>query len=285
MVEGFICFREEDKKSSNFPAMNEKIIEVVRAIHDYNSTESACISFRKGETLRVYERHESGWWDGVNSKHKRGWFPSNFVERIDTSGPSPSRRVSSRENMYQSGSSLTQEEEEEQLPRFWGKKVTKEGQVYYYNSNTNETTFSLSQVMSGNIRDHAAQPRASTTSSREDNNWMPQSLLSRNSHLSWELLINNILRAISDLNQAAKQDVKAEYILKTNRIVIAIRDMLSSSGCISRENYILKENKVLRSHHHQIMGSLSKLVLTSKVASGVWPPPDAVNKMRFCYNI
>jgi hypothetical protein len=165
------------------------------------------------------------------------------------------------------------------LPRFWGKKVTKEGQVYYYNSNTNQTTFNVNQVITGSSSN---EMKSSSSSQGINSPWIPgpQSLLNKNSHLSWELLINNILRAISDLNQAAKQDIKSEYILKTNQIVISIRDMLASSGCISRDNDVLAENKVLRSHHHQIMGSLSKLVLTSKVASGVWPPPDAVNKMR-----
>jgi hypothetical protein len=170
------------------------------------------------------------------------------------------------------------------LPRFWGKKVTKEGQAYYYNSNTNQTTFNKSQIMSGSTVN--TELKSSDSSQGLNSPWIPgpQSLLNKNSHLSWELLINNILRAISDLNQAAKQDVKSEYILKTNQIVISIRDMLASSGCISRDNHVLADNKVLRSHHHQIMGSLSKLVLTSKVASGVWPPPDAVNKMRYAEN-
>lgn len=125
------------------------------------------------------------------------------------------------------------------------------------------------------------EPRRSRTHS--NSNWIPgpQSLLPLNSKVSWEILINNILRAISDLNQAAKLDNKSVYISHTNQVVRAIRDMLASSGTVSRNSPIMHSNKLLRSHHHHIMSSLSKLVLTSKVASGLWPPPDAINKMRY----
>ncbi|GAO45812.1 ras GEF [Saitoella complicata NRRL Y-17804] len=36
----------------------------------------------------------------------------------------------------------------------------------------------------------------------------------------------------------------------------------------------------LRAHHRRIMAALSKLVLSTKIAAGVWPPDDASSKMR-----
>ncbi|TID22939.1 putative CDC25 protein [Venturia nashicola] len=53
----------------------------VRAKYDYTSeNESTAIDLRKGELLRVVTKLESGWWDGLNSKGQRGWFPSNYCE-------------------------------------------------------------------------------------------------------------------------------------------------------------------------------------------------------------
>lgn len=57
----------------------------VRAKYDYTSEgENTVISLREGELLRVVSKLESGWWDGLNSEGKRGWFPSNYCESCET---------------------------------------------------------------------------------------------------------------------------------------------------------------------------------------------------------
>ncbi|KAI9101897.1 ras guanine nucleotide exchange factor domain-containing protein [Phlyctochytrium arcticum] len=218
---------------------------------------------------------------------------------------------------------------EGELPPYWGRKTTPQGDVYYYNTQTNQTTYSLEEVrkaakttkrstlllmdqkeyQSNSNKDYiteapprfdsidslidgsSANPdfhrplrsRAESAASSNISNWIPgpQSLLPNNAKPSWEVLINNILRAISELNHAAKGDSKAKYVALTNQVVRAIRDMLSSSGTSSKETPAMQSNKQLRGHYHHIMSSLSKLVLAAKVASGLWPPPDAVNKMRY----
>lgn len=52
----------------------------VQAMHDFDSvaTEVTCLSFRAGQIIRVFNRHETGWWDG-ECNGQRGWFPSNYV--------------------------------------------------------------------------------------------------------------------------------------------------------------------------------------------------------------
>ncbi|GAA6009704.1 uncharacterized protein JCM10292_003626 [Rhodotorula paludigena] len=55
----------------------------VRALYGYNGTDSSSLSFRQGDVIEVLSTLESGWWDGVVLQSgTRGWFPSNFVEKI-----------------------------------------------------------------------------------------------------------------------------------------------------------------------------------------------------------
>jgi son of sevenless-like protein len=51
----------------------------VRALYDYQSTDTSSLSFRAGDLIEVLSQLESGWWDGLLD-NERGWFPSNYVE-------------------------------------------------------------------------------------------------------------------------------------------------------------------------------------------------------------
>lgn len=59
----------------------------VQALHDYlpsttNTEESvSCLYFQKGSIIEVFNRDDSGWWDG-QCGDVRGWFPSNYVGKI-----------------------------------------------------------------------------------------------------------------------------------------------------------------------------------------------------------
>ncbi|KAI9291600.1 ras GEF [Neoconidiobolus thromboides FSU 785] len=57
-------------------------LESVRALYDYFSSDEASLSFKKGEIIKVLTELESGWCQGEKNGEK-GWFPKNFVERID----------------------------------------------------------------------------------------------------------------------------------------------------------------------------------------------------------
>jgi hypothetical protein len=56
--------------------------------------------------------------------------------------------------------------------------------------------------------------------------------------------------------------------------------MLKASGC-DKSAFMAHESKALRTHHHHVTSALSKLIFSAKIATGIWPPPDSVNKMRF----
>lgn len=113
--------------------------------------------------------------------------------------------------------------------------------------------------------------------------WIPgsRSLLSDATQVTWEVLINNILKSISDLNYSAKNDIKVQYLHQAGQIVVAIRDMLACSGTVSSKSVVVTSNKALVTYHQNIMASLSKIILSAKVAAGLWPPPDAVHSMRY----
>jgi son of sevenless-like protein len=54
--------------------------DFVLAMHDYAADPSSgtCLSFKAGQVIRVFNRDNSGWWDG-ELDGVRGWFPSNYV--------------------------------------------------------------------------------------------------------------------------------------------------------------------------------------------------------------
>ena len=55
----------------------------VQALYAYSGVDTSLLSFRQGEIIEVLSTLPSGWWDGVLCEQKiRGWFPSNYVQRI-----------------------------------------------------------------------------------------------------------------------------------------------------------------------------------------------------------
>jgi len=74
----------------------------VRALHTFSpeslppdpAEAGTCLSFEQGQIIKCLNQDQSGWWDG-ELEGRRGWFPSNYVEVIDTEeaeSPSPRRR-------------------------------------------------------------------------------------------------------------------------------------------------------------------------------------------------
>lgn len=53
------------------------------ALHDFvpQQQNATCLTFRAGEKIHVLNRDPSGWWDGELADGRRGWFPSNYVNK------------------------------------------------------------------------------------------------------------------------------------------------------------------------------------------------------------
>jgi hypothetical protein len=133
------------------------------------------------------------------------------------------------------------------LPPFWRRKETPTGQTYYYNTESNQTTYDLEQVMKTVFyinktvqKRRSLMWKADEVVANTEQKALPspthgaipgpKSLLKNSAVISWELLINNILKTIADLNYSAKNDIKSLYIQQCSQIVCAIRDMLACSG-------------------------------------------------------
>jgi hypothetical protein len=99
--------------------------------------------------------------------------------------------------------------------------------------------------------------------------------------LNWGKLSSLIAHAIHDLNSAARNGQRHLYKDLTTSVVESIRLMLYASNSIDKENSPhLKTDKNLRAQYRAIMAALSKLVLSAKLASTMWSPPDSVVKME-----
>ncbi|ORZ33355.1 ras guanine nucleotide exchange factor domain-containing protein [Catenaria anguillulae PL171] len=190
----------------------------------------------------------------------------------------------------------------DQLPPNWRARTTPDGQVYYYNILTNETKWSMGSEPSlsestdeGEFRKRKdssllssmtlASPHVANSDPSAAANAALQKASSRDNIQAggaptWEMLISAIIHTISDLNTSAKANEKPKFVPLTQNIVQAVHDMLLASGTTSKSSRPLQNNIQLKSYHHQLLSAVAKLMLAARVASGVWPPPDAANKMR-----
>ena len=57
---------------------------VALVLHNYTSQTDTEISLVKGQTVKVYDKFENGWWVGKNDEGRRGVFPGSYVtEKFD----------------------------------------------------------------------------------------------------------------------------------------------------------------------------------------------------------
>ncbi|KAF9178195.1 hypothetical protein BGZ51_008030, partial [Haplosporangium sp. Z 767] len=96
---------------------------------------------------------------------------------------------------------------------------------------------------------------------------------------TWESLADHTTGALQNLLHSAENGYKAYYQIQATQVVEAIRLMLYASGTVDKDSAPIRMHRGLKVHHRQIMAALSKLVLSAKMASGVWPAEGAVTKM------
>ncbi|KAI7828926.1 ras guanine nucleotide exchange factor domain-containing protein [Gamsiella multidivaricata] len=96
---------------------------------------------------------------------------------------------------------------------------------------------------------------------------------------TWTSLAEHTAAAVQNLVSSAENGYKPYYLIQSSIVVEAIRVMLYASGTVDKDAAIMRQHRGLKMHHRQIMAALSKLVLSAKMASGVWPASDAVAKL------
>ncbi|RKF80927.1 Cell division control protein 25 [Golovinomyces cichoracearum] len=144
----------------------------VRALYDYETDDRTSLSFREGDVIQVITQLDSGWWDGIING-VRGWFPSNYCQVIRTpdetaaekskaaesSGEQDELEVSEASEEYDDQYDDEADSEREDFTKqpvqktraaknwtradFWIPQVTSDGRIFYYNTETGESSSEL----------------------------------------------------------------------------------------------------------------------------------------------
>ncbi|KAI9493737.1 ras guanine nucleotide exchange factor domain-containing protein [Zychaea mexicana] len=172
---------------------------------------------------------------------------------------------------------------DDQLPPNWVRKSTPKGREYYCNLITDETTWTLDHVdpQSGTL----LTPASPQTRSADD---MRLSLATMGGHgnraelpQSWGQLSALIAHAIRNLKGSVKQGQIGLFREDALLVVQHIRLLLYVSNSVDKESSpYLKINKQLKTYHRALLAALAKLVLSARVASGAWPPSEAIGKLQ-----
>jgi son of sevenless-like protein len=336
---------------------SQAMVVIVRALYDYNATDSSNLTFQAGDLIQVFTQLDSGWWDGLLHEN-RGWFPSNYVQTVEVRSrieenswvkrsissssanlAPPRESDNNSESQFQyfwynevTGESVWQRPRSViLLPEGWAVQETEDRQGhFFFNEEDEQISWTLPaqlwdpEYVKGAYRHYDKFPEVSS-SAKDSIGFVSKSLqselnsipaispsaestdyhLSERSQLnlvsaaplsprhnsrestsnaevqmkSWSLFTQKIFSAIQVLLKAAKDSEKAKYIPNSSSIVDAIRSMLVSADAVDKESATLRVHPMLRQHHRALLASLSRLVLSAKLASGVWPPPDAAQKM------
>ncbi|KAI9260692.1 ras guanine nucleotide exchange factor domain-containing protein [Phascolomyces articulosus] len=98
---------------------------------------------------------------------------------------------------------------------------------------------------------------------------------------SWSQLSTLIAHAIRNLKGSVKQGQIGLFREDALLVVQHIRLLLYVSNSVDKESSpYLKINKQLKTYHRALLAALAKLVLSAKVASGAWPPSEAIGKLQ-----
>ncbi|KAJ3274607.1 hypothetical protein HDV01_002449 [Terramyces sp. JEL0728] len=237
-----------------------KEIQVV-AIYDYDSADQQGMSFKKGDTIRVITRLPSGWWLGeLNAV--RGWFPSNHVTlpelKIEQEELIPEQEPVEQPGMQTQNTLI---EETLTLPDHWGIKSLSNGKHYYFNILTNETKWSLREIHQ-QIDD-------------VDNKDAHADISINNAEFSWDGMLAFVLAKLRILIRDIELKAKENYLSNTSTAVEAIRTMLYASDAASSTSETLDLSPKLKHGHTLMLNWVSRLILSAKLSSTVWPPPDA----------
>ncbi|KAI8391076.1 ras guanine nucleotide exchange factor domain-containing protein [Radiomyces spectabilis] len=166
----------------------------------------------------------------------------------------------------------------------WVKRVTPQGKSYYCNLVTQETTWSYddidqntgtlktskqddSDTENGDARvyPYSFSPalRLNNTSAKKIQSSLP---IDAQVILTWQKLSSDIACGIHQLNTAAQYGDCEDFSAIAAAIVESIRLMLYSSRSMDKEASHMQD-RALREPHRAVMASLSKLVLSVKMAS------------------
>ncbi|KAI7901110.1 ras guanine nucleotide exchange factor domain-containing protein [Cokeromyces recurvatus] len=182
-------------------------------------------------------------------------------------------------------------EDHEKLPPNWIRKMTSKGRYYYYNFKSNEITWELENIDPDTgilLSSFADSPNyqqnysyRSTDINEEQSDRTSSIYSDENLPISWQSLSSSIAHVISRLKDSIRQGDNTHFVQDVTSIVHRIRLLLYVSNCLEKETSIhLRSNKQLRNLHRNLLAALAKLVLSTKVASSAWSPPESLGKLQ-----
>ena len=94
--------RQQEKKPDSGPATapanaTAATVSRVRALYDFEPTESGELAFRKGDIIAVLESVFKDWWKG-SLRGQTGIFPLNYVEKLADPTPEELRKEAETES-------------------------------------------------------------------------------------------------------------------------------------------------------------------------------------------
>ncbi|PWN32833.1 ras GEF, partial [Meira miltonrushii] len=210
--------------------------EYVVALHDFASNNETCLSFVSGQVIRVFNRDESGWWDG-ELDGQRGWFPSNYVDESGLTSDSNAFGFSERD----------------EVPEAF---------------NPDRTVDGFDQVSSESARETLGSSGSSHhTATYANNRHLRRPNGAVELHAPMPSIVEPIQHAISLLHNAVRANRIAHFQPSTACVISSVRSVLSSTDCLTRESSVLKAHPVLAKERKQILAELSRLVTQARRAS------------------
>ncbi|KAJ3323661.1 hypothetical protein HDV06_001391 [Boothiomyces sp. JEL0866] len=207
----------------------------VVAIYDYEATDQQNLPFKKGDIIRVITRLPSGWWMGELNS-VRGWFPSNYVTL-------PELKVEKQEPIPEP---QPEPESTDQLG------------IQTQNTLIEETLTEIHQQIDDvhNKDTHG-------------------DIAISNAEFTWDGMLAFVLAKLRILIRDIELKAKENYLSNTSSAVEAIRTMLYASDAAPSSSEPLLLSPKLKHGHTLILNWVSRLILSAKLSSTVWPPPDA----------
>ncbi|KAJ2548940.1 hypothetical protein EV175_004636, partial [Coemansia sp. RSA 1933] len=185
----------------------------------------------------------------------------------------------------------------------WENRVTLDGRTYYCNIFTDRTVWNIADAAKPGtasskalelVGDEATlvyvalmlnQPRDDTEKHKHESAAHSELALSANSSHSagvWNQLSASISLAAFNLAASASARAKHECLPLLAQVVSGVKRLLlaSAPSGATQDGPIYRTHRLLNDCHKEIMQHVCALVLSSRAASTVWPPPDAIDAVH-----